>query len=104
MWSRRGLYGTLGGPGGLLGYPIAGQRVEPGGGVSQEFQNGWLIWSPSSGIDRIARPIGQYYFQNGSIAFGYPKGSTVAKPDGALEQEFTKVRLRWTSTGSIVRF
>jgi len=98
-------YATLGGPDGVLGYPIAAQRDEPGGGVSQEFQNGWLIWSPSSGIDRIARPIGEYYFQNGGTdAFGYPKDSTVTKAGGVLEQEFTKVRLRWTSTGGVVRF
>ena len=98
-------FAALNGPAGVLGYPIAAQRGEPGGGVSQEFQNGWLIWSSSSGIDRIARPIGEYYFQNGgTVAFGYPKDSTVAKPDGTLEQEFTRVRLRWTSAGGVVRF
>ncbi len=98
-------YTALGGPNGVLGYPVGPQRGEPGGGVSQEFQNGWLIWSPASGIDRIARPIGEYYFQNGGTdAFGYPKDSTVAKTGGVLEQEFTKVRLRWTSAGGVVKF
>ncbi|MCD5347789.1 LGFP repeat-containing protein [Agromyces sp. S2-1-8] len=98
-------YSALGGPDGVLGYPVAPQRKEPGGGLSQEFQKGWLIWSPSSGIDRIARPIGEYYFQNGGTeAFGYPKNSTVSKTGGVLEQEFAKVRLRWTSTGGVVKY
>ena len=85
-------YTALSGPADILGHPVGARMSGAGGGYSQEFQNGWLIWSSASSIDRIARPIGQYYFANGgSTTFGYPKESTRALADGVLEQEFAKV-------------
>ncbi|GAA1749575.1 hypothetical protein GCM10009747_03560 [Agromyces humatus] len=98
-------YTALGGPAGVLGHPVAARAPGAGGGYSQEFQNGWLIWSPASSIDRIARPIGEYYFANGASAtLGYPKDSTRQLAGGVLEQEFTHVRLRWTSATGVVRY
>jgi uncharacterized protein with LGFP repeats len=98
-------YTVLGGPAGILGHPVGARVSGVGGGYSQEFQNGWLIWSSASSIDRIARPIGEYYFANGgSTSFGYPKESTRELAGGVLEQEFAKVRLRWTSATGVVRY
>ncbi len=98
-------YTALGGPTGVLGHPVGARTPGAGGGYSQEFQHGWLIWSSASSTDRIARPIGEYYFANGgSTTFGYPKDSTRQLAGGVLEQEFANVRLRWTSAAGVVRY
>ncbi|MBM7830021.1 uncharacterized protein with LGFP repeats [Agromyces cerinus] len=100
-------YITLGGPDGVLGYPVAARTSQARGGYAQEFANGWLTWSSATGVDRVARPIGEHYFTKeggpgGSL--GYPVGSTVTKSGGVLEQQFERGRLRWTSAGGTVRY
>ncbi|WP_400994029.1 LGFP repeat-containing protein [Agromyces sp. GXQ0307] len=100
-------YRTLGGPSGILGYPVAAETAEAGGGVSQRFEDGWLVWSSRTSIDRIATPIGEHYFAveggtGGSL--GYPLDSTVSPSPGVLEQRFEHGNLRWTASGGTVRF
>ncbi|MBX3312468.1 MAG: hypothetical protein KF916_06230 [Microbacteriaceae bacterium] len=62
-----------------MGAPVAFQVSYGGGAVSQEFENGWLVYHPSFGIHRLDRDFGEYYF--GDLAgvtgaLGWPKGST----------------------------
>ena len=99
-------YFVLGGPGGLLGYPIAAQKAEPDGGLSQAFQNGWLVWSSVTSIDRVAREIGVYYYSVGGPGgtLGYPLDSTMVVRTGVLEQAFQGGRVRWTQAGGAVRY
>lgn len=99
-------YSVLGGPDGILGYPLVTQKGEANGGLSQEFQNGWLVYSPATSIDRVARQIGEYYYAQGGPggALGYPLDSTVKKPDGALEQRFQHGNVRWSAADGAVPF
>jgi uncharacterized protein with LGFP repeats len=99
-------YAVLGGPDGMLGYPLAAARSESKGGLSQEFTNGWLVWSSVTSIDRVAREIGVYYYSVGGPGgkLGYPLGSTKLVKAGVLEQLFQGGRVRWTIEGGTVRF
>ncbi|MBX3312469.1 MAG: hypothetical protein KF916_06235 [Microbacteriaceae bacterium] len=72
-------FNALGGASGVMGAPVAFQVSYGGGAVSQEFENGWLVYHPSFGIHRLDRDFGEYYF--GDLAgvtgaLGWPKGST----------------------------
>ncbi|TFD74059.1 hypothetical protein E3T54_14755 [Cryobacterium sp. Sr8] len=99
-------YSALGGPSGVLGYPAAAGKVDAKGGTSQEFGNGWLVWSSATSIDRVAREIGEYYYSNGGPAgkLGYPLESTRVVSPGVLEQAFQGGRVRWTTAGGAVTF
>ncbi|SDK51966.1 LGFP repeat-containing protein [Cryobacterium psychrotolerans] len=99
-------YSALGGPSGVLGYPAAAGKVDAKGGTSQEFANGWLVWSSATSIDRVAREIGEYYYSNGGPAgkLGYPLESTRVVSPGVLEQAFQGGRVRWTTAGGAVTF
>ncbi len=99
-------HSLLGGPSGVLGFPVAAQKSESGGGLSQEFQNGWLVYSAATSIDRVQRPIGEFYYANGGPGgmYGYPLDSTISMPNGDLEQRFQGGKIRWTAAGGAVPF
>jgi uncharacterized protein with LGFP repeats len=64
---------------GVLGYPTAGERCGlPGGGCSQTFTGGSIVWSPVAGARVMRGPIADHWSgQGGVAAVGYPLGDTV---------------------------
>ncbi|UOE26045.1 LGFP repeat-containing protein [Agromyces soli] len=97
-------YVKAGANAGSLGFPQASEVAEPGG-ASQEFRNGWILWSAPTRAQLMPRQIGEFYYAEGGPAtFGYPLAAATKKADGSLEQTFQKGRIRWTSAGGAVRF
>ena len=73
-WEVRGLllqrWTALGGPRGLLGYPVTGTRsVSDGIGRYNDFQGGSVYWSPSTGAWEVRGSIRDKW-----IAVGGPRG------------------------------
>jgi uncharacterized protein with LGFP repeats len=64
---------------GVLGYPTAGERCGlPGGGCSQTFSGGSVVWSPAVGARVTRGPILTHWTAPGGIqAVGYPASDTV---------------------------
>lgn len=97
-------YVTLLGPTGVLGYPTAAQKTEPGGGVSQAFQKGSLYTTPAGKIHRVATTILTEYLMLGGPAgiLGYPTDSTDPASGGGLMEPFDKGRIYWSlATGAV---
>ncbi|HZK59448.1 MAG TPA: hypothetical protein VFC59_06225, partial [Cryobacterium sp.] len=83
-------YTALGGPAGTLGLPTGPAATQPNGGASQPFQNGWLYWSPTTSIHKLAGAIGTKYAALGgpSGPLGYPLAAEAAGTDGGASQLF----------------
>lgn len=92
-------YIALVGPSGVLGYPIAAQKPEPGGTLSQAFQKGSLYTTPRGGPHRVAQPILVRYLALGGPggSLGLPTDSTNRAPNGGLMEPFAKGRIYWTA-------
>jgi Putative cell wall-binding domain len=97
-------YTVLLGPTGVLGYPIAVQKTEPGGALSQTFQDGALYTTPAGRIHRVANGILAPYLALGGPGgvLGYPTDSTGTAPLGGLWEPFDKGRIYWSpNTGAV---
>src|SRR5690606_401836 len=53
---------ALGGPNGVLGYPLGVSEALSEGARIQRFEYGWLIDHPLKGIHRLTNPLAGYYF------------------------------------------
>src|SRR5690606_7051697 len=54
-------FDALKGPDGILGYPVAAQKPEVGGGFSQSFSKGSLFYSPTKGIHYMLSTVAAEY-------------------------------------------
>ena len=100
---------ALGGGGGVLGYPMAAQKAEPGSGLSQQFSRGGLYYSPTRGIHYVRSRMNTEYLRLGGVsgALGHPLDST-GLFKGGFGQRFANGWLYWSSatgfhtTGGVV--
>jgi putative cell wall-binding protein len=94
-------YRARGGTSGGLGFPVAAEKAEFGGGSSQRFQGGWLYWSGPTGVHQIGGAVGNRWTALGgpSSGLGYPATDDTAMGAGS-GQAFTGGSLYWSgSTG-----
>ena len=89
-WEVRGLlrdrWVALGGPRGVLGYPVTGTRtVSDGVGRFNDFQRGSIFWSPSTGAWEVRGTIRDEWTAVGGPRgiLGYPVTGTRVAADGA---------------------
>lgn len=105
-------WGSLGSENGVLGYPTSGEVSGlRGGGVSQSFQGGAIVWSPTTGahesVGAIRAAWGSLGYQNGKL--GYPTtGEIRGLRDGGVFQMYQGGAIVWSpktgaheSTGAI---
>jgi hypothetical protein len=65
-------YTALGGAQGLLGPAVSGELPTPyGGGLYQEYQNGAIFWSASTGAHDIYGPIASKFFETANETDAY---------------------------------
>ncbi|MBX3312467.1 MAG: hypothetical protein KF916_06225 [Microbacteriaceae bacterium] len=82
---------ALGDYSGVMGAPVAFQVSYGGGAVSQEFENGWLVYHPTYLIHRVEEGVisGFYWSQGGpSGTLGFPISSPRIDSDGREYQVF----------------
>ncbi|KQV06038.1 cell wall-binding repeat-containing protein [Leifsonia sp. Root112D2] len=94
------LYGTPT----AMGYPIAAQKVQPGGAVSQQFQQGSLYTTPAGKIHRVANILlGPYLTEGGPAGWlGFPTDSTKGAINGGYMEPFDNGRIyRTGDTGPV---
>lgn len=94
-------YQAAGGQQGMLGSPIGEERAVAHGGTRQDFQNGSLWWSPSTGVQMTAFGLHSAYAANGFEAgsLGFPISGEWNSNGGAL-QEFQNGTL-WYKNGRV---
>ena len=95
-----------------LGYPTSNEVGGlPNGAIYQDYQNGAIIWSPSTGA-RVSRngPIRDAWRRAGFeySAIGYPTTNEAALPDGGISQEYQRGTIvyspasgAWILTGAV---
>jgi uncharacterized protein with LGFP repeats len=75
LGALRSEYASVGWENGVLGYPVADEACgKRGGGCSQEFQGGTLLWSPTTGAHLVTGSIRSTYAARGweNSSYGYP--------------------------------
>lgn len=93
-------YQQLGREGGLLGPPI-GQEVNCHDSIGsyQEFQNGVIYWSPTTGAHAVHGPCLYKWSHLGSErGLGYPITDTEATPDGTGHFNHFRNRAGWENS------
>lgn len=76
-------YKALGGSTGYLGAAVGNEYATTNGGKAQDYQNGTIYWSQSSGAWAVRGAIWQHYKQlGGPAALGYPLSDEQTTPDG----------------------
>ncbi|WP_162942652.1 hypothetical protein [Cryobacterium soli] len=95
-------YRVRGGTSGGLGFPMASEKAEAGGGSSQRFQGGWLYWSSSKGTYQIGGAIGSKWLAAGgpSSGLGYPSSDDTAMGNGS-GQAFSTGSLYWSAATGV---
>jgi uncharacterized protein with LGFP repeats len=80
----RDKYNALGGPGGILGYPVSDEMAAVGGGRVSFFQRGAIYWSQDTGAHEVHGAIvGEYNATGGSAGrLGLPTSDERPTPDG----------------------
>jgi hypothetical protein len=81
----RELYRSLGAECGPLGYPVTDELKTPDGiGRYNQFQNGFIYWSPETGAHEVHGAIGEQWQALGSeqSVLGYPITDESGTPDG----------------------
>lgn len=84
---------------GTLGWPLGDASCGlAGGGCAQEFQNGWITWSPAAGAHRIDGGLWETWKTLGAEAgaLGYPTSAAYVRAGGGWSQDFQNGRLGWT--------
>lgn len=96
-------YRQRGGTSGGLGFPVATERAESGGGSSQRFQGGWLYWSNSTGTHQIGGAVGERYRAMGGPASGlsYPATDEGATAGSGSSQRFAGGSLYWSGATGV---
>ncbi|QNO37038.1 hypothetical protein H4J02_11295 [Protaetiibacter sp. SSC-01] len=99
-------YELAGGPvGSGLGYPTADQVAGPRGGAIQQFQNGRLYWSESTGAWQVPGGIGIDYAAWGGptvASLGYPAGAQRQISSWGWMQPFENGAVYWSGASRIV--
>ncbi len=98
-------FDALKGPEGILGYPVAAQKSEVGGGVSQAFSKGSLFHSSSKGIHFMLSAMSTEYAKQGGVGgkLGHPIDSTKTYSDSSMSQKFENGWLYWSSAKGFVQ-
>ena len=93
----RDAYAAAGGPGGPLGFPMAGEQTV-GSAQVQRFQSGSIYWTAAGGAHPVRGGIGGAWSAAGGLtgALGAPTSDEEALGGGAV-QRFTGGALYWTS-------
>ncbi|MEE1751190.1 hypothetical protein, partial [Streptomyces sp. SP18CS02] len=65
-------YDSLGGPGGVLGAPIRGERDASLGGRFQHFQNGIILWRPDVAFAIHGDILGKFWATDAERRWGFP--------------------------------
>ena len=88
----------------FLGADVGGRQYYPGGGISQQYQNGAIDYAPATGAHEVHGSIAAHYAELGGPAglLGYPTTDETTTPDGAGRfNHFTGGSIYWTpATGA----
>lgn len=90
----------VGGPLSGLGYPTTDEYATANGGVTQAFQYGQIVWSPSTGARFIKGGIGQVWINAGgpNSGLGYPTSDEISGlVRGGAKQYFQGGEIVWSS-------
>ncbi len=89
-------YDSIGGSGGILGFPVSNEYVVANGGVRQDFQRGSLLWSPATGSRYLVGGIGARYWGLGgsSSRLRFPTSDEFVISGGA-RQNFQGGYITW---------
>jgi len=95
-------YRARGGTSGGLGFPVAVEKAESGGGASQQFQRGRLYWSGATGAHQISGAIGNRWLSLGgpTSGLGYPTSDDTAMGAGS-GQSFANGSLYWSDATGV---
>ncbi|MFW3171945.1 LGFP repeat-containing protein [Geodermatophilus sp. CPCC 206100] len=97
------VYDAQRGESGPLGYPVGDRAATPGSGWSQEFQNGRIAYSASTGAQPVLGSIAGAYAAAGGPAgdLGYPTAERYPTKDSGWTQSFQKGRIHYSpATGA----
>jgi uncharacterized protein with LGFP repeats len=96
----RTFWNSLGGPTGVLGYPVASEAAARDGvGALSVFEGGTVMWSPATGAVVVRGGVRATYEASGRETglLGYPTAAEEALPGGAGSlQHFQRGDIYWT--------
>ncbi|WP_460991186.1 transglycosylase SLT domain-containing protein [Sinomonas soli] len=96
----RAAWSSLGSQNGKLGYPTSGEAAGlRGGGVSQSFQGGTIVWSPRTGAHESLGAIRGVWTSMGAQdgALGYPtSGEIGGLKNGGVYQQYEGGAIMWS--------
>lgn len=94
-------YVDMGATQGVLGYPVARETSTANGGAIQQFQGGFLNWSPSTDISLVFGGMNTAYKRLGGPngGLGSPIADEKAGPGNGTSQQFAGGVIYWTSAG-----
>ncbi|MHA7280782.1 GDSL-type esterase/lipase family protein [Arthrobacter sp. MDT2-2] len=97
-------YSAAGWTRGFLGHPTGDEfRLTVRGGAVQNFQNGYIYWSPATGARVVTGAIKGYYaanrYERGFL--GYPKSEEIAVPNG-VRQDYEGGKVYWSGSSGRV--
>jgi len=101
--SRNGPIRTVWGKSGFdrspLGYPTENEVSLPGGGISQEYQRGTIIYSPATGTWIVTGAVRNVWRAAGSYSspLGYPKGNEVLMGNQGTYQDYEGGAIIWSA-------
>jgi uncharacterized protein with LGFP repeats len=96
-------YNALGGSTSALGFPVTGELDAAPGGRMNTFQNGYIVWSPSTGAREVRGTIRAKYDQLGGSTgrLGFPTSNQVPAAPGGQFNSFQGGFIVWSpSTGA----
>jgi len=101
------MWKTLGAENSALGYPITNEVTGlKNGGVTQRFQNGSIVWSPTTGGFISKGQIRVKWLALGAYnntRIGYPTSNEYSAGPGVTAQNFERATIKYsTATGAVV--
>lgn len=89
---------TIGGSSSELGLPVGNSYTETDGRSWQQFENGYVISSPSTGTWEVLGGFYKYWSSQGGSTgrLGKPLSERVIKPDGVRWQQFERGKAVWS--------
>ena len=79
---------SLGGARSPLGNPTSDEQPAANGGRYNNFQNGFIYWSPKTGAHAVYGKIGEKWNQLGRERFGYPTSDEQPAANGGRYNNF----------------
>ncbi|MET9319600.1 hypothetical protein ABZX75_05295 [Streptomyces sp. NPDC003038] len=92
----RAKYDSMGGPGGVLGWPVSGERDSSLGGRFQGFQNGIVIWRPDVAHAIHGDILTAFWATDAERRWGFP---TMDEAEGAQAPNGTRGRYQFFERG-----